>query len=379
MIYEFKMPVLGAEMEAGRLVEWRVKPGDHVKRGDVIAVVDTDKAAVEVEVWETGTVERFLVEPGTRVPVGTAIATIAVSGEVRKPLPSSLPVAPSVMAGPPASRPAMGVKKAEAVSARARISPAARKRAAELGIDLSAIQGTGPQGAITSTDIERRAAVKPAMRGAIAAAMARSKREIPHYYLGTQIDVSRSLDWLTAGNLKRSVTERILFPVVLLKAVALALKKVPELNGFFKDGAFQPSEAIHLGVAISLRGGGLIAPALHDADKKNLGELMHELQDLVNRVRSGVLRGSELSDSTITVTNLGEQGVETIFGVIYPPQVAIVGFGSVVTRPSVSDGKVSVSRVIMASLSGDHRVSDGHRGAMFLSELGRILQEPAHL
>jgi len=223
------------------------------------------------------------------------------------------------------------------------------------------VSGTGPQGAITRADVERAAkaraegaatarpaappmeAAKPAaparsaiapgdrqaaMRKVIAAAMAHSKREIPHYYLGTQIDMSRAMAWLQAENLKRPITERLIYSVVLLKAVAFAIHEVPEMNGFWLDGAFKPSDAIHVGVAISLRLGGLIAPAIHDVDKKSLDEIMVNLRDLVKRVRAGVLRSSEIADATITVTSLGEQGVETVFGIIYPPQVALVRFKS---------------------------------------------------
>jgi len=167
------------------------------------------------------------------------------------------------------------------------------------------------------------------MRAAIAAAMSRSKREIPHYYLATDIPLVGAGRWLAARNAGRSVTERVLMAVPLLKAVALALKKYPELNGYFRDGALQPGSGIHLGVAISLRQGGLIAPAIHDVDAMRLDDLMHALTDLVARARALSLKSSEMSDATVTVTNLGDQGVDLVHGVIYPPQVALVGFGKV--------------------------------------------------
>jgi pyruvate dehydrogenase E2 component (dihydrolipoamide acetyltransferase) len=209
--------------------------------------------------------------------------------------------------------------------------------------------------------------------------MAKSKREIPHYYLGTTIDVSKAVAWLEQENLKRPVTQRVLLAAVLLKAVALALKEVPELNGFWVDGAFKPAQAVHLGVGIGLRGGGLVAPAIHDADTKSSMEMMQALADLVSRARSGALRSSELSDATVTVTNLGEQGVETVYGVIYPPQVALVGFGKVVERPWAENGELCVRRVVHGTLCADHRASVGHRGALFLSALDRSLQEPEKL
>jgi pyruvate dehydrogenase E2 component (dihydrolipoamide acetyltransferase) len=209
--------------------------------------------------------------------------------------------------------------------------------------------------------------------------MARSKREIPHYYLATEIDLSLALAWLAGENERRPVTERLLPVVLLLKAVARATREVPEVNGTYVDGAFRPSEAVHLGVAISLRRGGLVAPALHDVDRKGLGDLMKELGDLVARTRRGGLRSSELTDGTLTVTNLGDLGVGTVYGVIYPPQVALVGFGRVQERPWAVRGRIEARPVLGATLSGDHRVSDGIRGALFLATLDRLLQAPEAL
>ena len=416
------MPALGADMEAGIILQWLVKPGDAVKRGDIIAVVDTEKATIEVEVFITGMIQSIVVPEGEKVPIGTVLAMIRTEGEVVapppevKPKPAAAPppaLAPPKPPTPPRIEKPPIPKPPPAAPARLHVSPLAMRVALELGVDLSTVKGTGPDGAITKADVERAAkaapAVRPpapppaappieapkaapppkpamtpeerqaAMRRAIAAAMARSKREIPHYYLGTDIEMSRAMAWLTAENLKRPVTERILYSVLLLKAVALAVHEVPEMNGFWVDGAFKPSEAVHLGVAISLRQGGLIAPAIHDVDKKSLDEIMVNLRDLVKRVRAGVLRSSEIADATITVTSLGEQGVENVFGIIYPPQVALVGFGKITDRPWAADGMVGVKPVITATLSADHRASDGHRGGLFLAAVNRLLQEPEKL
>jgi pyruvate dehydrogenase E2 component (dihydrolipoamide acetyltransferase) len=222
-------------------------------------------------------------------------------------------------------------------------------------------------------------AAASAAREAIAAAMSRSKREIPHYYLAHTISMKRALDWLAEANAHRPIQERVLPGALLLRAVALALWEIPELNGFWIDGAFKPSAAVHLGVAIALRGGGLIAPAIHDANAKSVAELMAALGDLIQRARSGALRSSELTDATVTVTNLGEQGVESVYGVIYPPQVALVGLGKIVERPWAEDGGVFVRRVLHATLSADHRASVGHRGGLFLAALERLLQQPEKL
>ena len=388
---EFLMPTLGADMTDGTLVQWKKKEGDRITKGEIIAEVDTEKAAIDVESHTTGIIERLITKPGDKVPVGTVMAIIREEGR-----PTASVVSPQTVTTPPTPPPPVHRTESGTVApsqaGRLRMSPAARKLAAERGIDASRLQGTGPEGAITLEDIERATTAtadiaKPVgaadrqarMRQTIAAAMARSKREIPHYYLSTTIDMGRAITWLKDSNEQRPVTERLLYGVLLIKAVALALRRVPELNALWKDGEAGRSERIHIGTAISLRQGGLVAPALHDADRLSLSELMQNFQDLVKRARAGSLRSSELSDPTITVTSLGEQGVETVFGVIYPPQVALVGFGKVVERPWVADGAVVPRPVLMASLSADHRVTDGHRGGLFLAEIDRLLQEPQSL
>jgi pyruvate dehydrogenase E2 component (dihydrolipoyllysine-residue acetyltransferase) len=406
---EFDLPSLGADMDKGTLIEWRVKPGDAVKRGQVVALIDTTKAAIEVECWDEGTVDELLVQPDTEMPVGAPMMYLRDPQETPeqaaqwkrehaaaapKPSPAiaaaAPPPKPSIQ--PPPMPPSPATAPSEEVTRR-RISPAARKHAAEKGVDLATVTGTGPQGAVTVEDVER-AAAQPAgkaaapaavfdraaeMRKTIAAAMARSKREIPHYYLATEIPLAGATHWLAAENEKRSITERLLAAVLFVKAVAKALEKIPELNGFYRDGRYQASSAIHVGVAISLRQGGLIAPALLDANKKPLDQLMKELNDLVKRARAFSLKSSELSQPTVTVTNLGDQGVESMFAVIYPPQVAIVGFGAVSERAQVVEGSIRALPAVTASLSADHRVSDGHRGALFLKEVTRLLQQPERL
>jgi len=217
------------------------------------------------------------------------------------------------------------------------------------------------------------------MRAAIAAAMVRSKREIPHYYLAHQVDVGTLEDWLARTNAERPPGRRLLMGALTLKAVALAVRRFPGLNGFYRKGRFEASDGIHPGVAIAIRGGGLAAPAIHDADLLALDDLMVRLRDLVQRMRSGRIRSSEIADATITVSSLGERGVETLFGVIYPPQVAIVGFGKVMVRPWVIDGAIGPRPIVTLTLAADHRVSDGHAGALFLAETAKLLQEPEKL
>ncbi len=368
---EFKLPFLGADVDEGKLLQWQIKPGDTVRRGQVIAVVDTSKAAVDVESWQEGTVFELLAQPGATLPVGAVLFTLLESGE-----------------SPETAQRHAGAEPAAAPSAaRRRISPAARRHAEEHGIALDSVVGTGPDGAVTLQDVQRLEGKAPAaapdrqaeMRRAIAAAMSRSKKEIPHYYLSDTVPMRTAQQWLAAANEKRAITERLLMAVLQLKAVALALRKYPDLNGFYIDGTYRHSTAIHVGVAISLRQGGLIAPAIHDVADKTPEQLMQDLTDLVKRARAGSLRSSEMTDPTITVTNLGEQGVDAVYGIIYPPQVALVGFGRIRDIPWAVDGTLCAMPAMTASLAADHRVSDGHRGALFLAEVREWLQRPEQL
>jgi pyruvate dehydrogenase E2 component (dihydrolipoamide acetyltransferase) len=217
------------------------------------------------------------------------------------------------------------------------------------------------------------------MRKAIAAAMSRSKREIPHYYLSETVDLHAASSWLEDFNRDREPLARILPAVLFLKAAALALRTQPKLNGFYENGAFVPMSEIHIGWAVALRGGGLVAPAIRDTDKKSLTDLMSAMRDLVERARRGGLRASELTSSTMTVTSVGDRGAETVTGIIYPPQVAIVGFGRVVARPCVIDGGIEPRPLVTVSLAADHRVTDGHLGGLYLAEIARLLQEPEKL
>jgi pyruvate dehydrogenase E2 component (dihydrolipoamide acetyltransferase) len=266
---------------------------------------------------------------------------------------------------------------------RVKASPLARLTAQRLGVDLAEVTPTGPGGLITEADVEAHGKRVPepedratAMRRAIARSMAHSKREIPHYYLATRIDMNAALDWLEAQNEERPITDRLLPAVLLLKATALAAGRFPNVNGHWTEEGFRPSEAVHLGVAVSIREGGLVAPAIHNAHQLSLDELMSSLRDLVARARSWRLRSSEMSDPTITVTNLGDRGVEVAFPVIVPPQVAMVAFGKVVESVVAKEGEVVIHPVVTTSLAGDHRVTDGHTGGLLLAEIDRLLQEP---
>jgi pyruvate dehydrogenase E2 component (dihydrolipoamide acetyltransferase) len=404
---EFTMPALGADMDEGKLDEWLVKPGDSVTRGQVVAVVETTKAAVEVECWQEGTVVELLVPVGTTVQVGAPLARLAEPGESSEPPPGPAPVletVPAVHEAPlvPGVPTVAAAPTPAPVHHRRWVSPAARRLAQSVGVDVETVTGTGPQGAVTINDVEHAAAhakaIEPPkplvteaqkmspkelaakrgaeMRRSIAAAMSRSKREIPHYYLAHEVVLDNALAWLTERNAQRSITERVLPAVLQIKAVALAAQRFTEFSGFWRNDTFEPAETVHVGVAINLRGGGLVAPAIHDVAGKKLDELMGDLTDLVARARAFSLRSSEMSDPTITVTNLGDQGVDSVLGVIYPQQVAMVGFGKPAQRVRAIDGGIRIATTVQATLAADHRASDGHRGALFLAAIDELLAQP---
>jgi pyruvate dehydrogenase E2 component (dihydrolipoamide acetyltransferase) len=397
---DFLMPALGADMETGKVVQWLVQAGDRIKSGDVVAVVETHKGAIDVECFLDGVIEA-LVPLDTALPVGAVLARVrgaAGMDATRLAAPPALAPASTPTAAPLKAAPAAAVERpvppaapAPVSEARKRISPAARRRARELGLVPDTLAGHGADGAVTLADVEAAALATPApraarsgfdpaqMRQAIAAAMSRSKREIPHYYLSTTVDFTAAQAWLERYNAGRPPEQRLLPAVLLLKAVALALLRWPQLNGFYEGAAFRPGPGVHIGWAIALRGGGLVAPAIHNADRRSLAELMTALRDLVQRARSGGLRSSELSDPTITVTSLGERGAESVLGVIYPPQVAIIGFGRVLLRPWVVDGQVLARPLLNLSLAADHRASDGHLGGQALALIDEALQAPDSL
>ncbi|WP_135451230.1 dihydrolipoamide acetyltransferase family protein [Tabrizicola caldifontis] len=401
----FTMPSLGADMEAGKLVEWLVKPGDQVKKGDVVAVVETQKGAIEIEIFQPGRIEELIAEVGQTLPVGAPLARLASEGEMApspsapqppvapqsaapSPPPAPAPIAPAAPSAPP---PASSPPTAAAGMGPVLASPAARARAVELGVDLGAIPGSGPGGAVLLADVEQAATHLPAeppaptgkpgldmaeMRRAIATAMSRSKREIPHYYLTHEIDLQAAQERLTAVNADRTPDRRLLLGALLVRATVGALAKVPELNGRFEADPFTPAAAVHCGLAIAMRGGGLIAPAILDAQAMDVDAIMDAMRDLVARTRTGRLRNSEITQGTITVSSLGETGVDALTGVIYPPQVALVGFGTPRLKPVVLDGAIVARLSVTATLAADHRISDGRRGAQFLGEIARLLQEP---
>ena len=388
---DFLMPSLGADMEAGILVEWRKRPGDSVKRGDIIADVETQKGLIEIEVFDEGVIGELLIKEGTKVPVGTVMATINPSTSILETKETT--TQKTVIAIQPTEE--KTIKKAvteQFEKKQIKASPLAKRIAAENNIDLSQLQGTGEGGAITKEDIEnaitqKEKITKPeekmslqleAIRLAVAAAVSKSNKEIPHYYLEKKIDMTKALTWLRESNSKRPIQKRLLPAALIIKATAKSLVDFPNLNAIWDNGV-QPKKEINIGFVVSLRSGGVIVPTIRNADLKSIDEIMEALNDIIPRARAMKLRSSDLTDSTITITSLGEGGADTVFGVIYPPQVAIVGFGGSSQQAVVDNGMLGIRSVFTATLAGDHRVTDGLTGSDFLSTLNNYLQNPESL
>ncbi len=399
----FELPSLGSDMDFGSVVEWFVAPGDQLKRGDVVARVSTEKSDIDIEIWHAGTVVDLIVDLDDEVPVGAPLLSYhpsvpASSKPVRNdpvrgtsarklPLPTSEPSAPVRVAGSAAEL----VETVQPASVRA--SPLARSLALERNLDLSEVAGSGPNGAVLVRDLHSGPGMgtqtpprdskagdrATTMRRAIAERMARANRDIPHYHLETDIDMARSLVWLADYNESHPITERILPAALFVRATALAAAQHPDCNGFWLDEAFEPADSVDVAVAVSLRQGGLVTPVIAGADRLSLGETMLALKERAMAARSGSLRSSWMIDASITVSNLGDLGALRMHGVIFPPQVALVGIGRIHSQAWAIDDTVLPRPVVTVSFAGDHRATDGAVGSLFLSTLANYLEHPEKL
>lgn len=413
---ELTMPSLGSQMVEAKLVKWLVKPGDYVQRGDIIGEIHTEKGLIDIEAFEDGYISELRIKEGEMVQVGQVMAVISERAEKFKVTPAE------TFTSEESDGQTMVQETVKKETKKIKASPLARNVAKELKVDLSMVAGSGPGGTIHKKDVEAAAAKQevtppeapateppnekappqptpspeakaeaktperePAaaridpMRKAIADAMSRSNREIPHYYLESEIDMKPALDWLEKNNKTRSVKERIMPPILQIKAVANALGQVAELNGYWTEQGLEVKESIHIGFTISLRRGGLVIPAILHADTKTLDEIRVEFVDMVMRAREGHLRAAEVSSATTTITSLGERGARKVYGVIYPPQVSLIGFGKVYATPRAINGAVGSRPVLTTVLAADHRATDGHTGSRFLEFLEDQFQHPENL
>lgn len=347
MNYDLPMPSLGADMDEGKLMKWKINAGDFVKKNQIIASVETSKSVVDIESYREGVVMDILVKEGDVVQVGKPIAVLDIKGD-------------DILDRP-----------------RSKISPAAQKMAKENQIDLSIIKGSGPGGEITLRDLEEK--IKPKteknylgtdLREAIGIVMSRSKKEIPHYYLKKRMHLDFIINWLDKKNKTLESEDRILLPALLMRAIVVALKKTPEMNGYYKQDKFEASSSVNLGIAFSIKGGGVMVPAVLEADKMSIKEFNKAVQDLAMRTKVGGLKNREMTEGTFTITNIGDLGSDEVFGIIYPPQVAIVGIGHIRKEPVIDhQDQLRAGFVVDVTLSADHRVSDGLLGARFLNEI----------
>jgi len=374
-------------MDEGRIVAWHKREGDAVAAGEVLFEVETDKATMEVESPAAGTLRRILYSADSSAPVATVIALISDTAD--EPLPSELLGAelpkpslradpqPSSAGGPPgALGPSEAQPLAESSEDRVRSSPAARKRAQELGVDISKVHGSGPGGRVTMEDVET-ASTSPAapsgerreplsrMRRAIAERMTRSVREQPQFSISRDVDMSAANEARTKAG--ASYTDAI------VAACAKALRDHPRLRGRIEDDALVISDAIHVGIAIALDDG-LLVPVLRDADRKDLSKLARERERLEQHARAGRLAQHEFGGAVFTVSNLGTLGVDRFTAIVNPPEAAILAVGRVTDRVIAKDGSALVRPVATLTLSVDHRVADGATAARYLTAVAERLE-----
>ena len=410
MAREIPMPRLSDTMEEGRVLQWYKQVGDSVKKGELLAEIETDKAVMDLESVEEGTLLELLVAEGGAAPLGAPIALVGDESELGKQIavpaqntPATETVQPSVAGSDgstqtkpaPASRPADGSAAKEA-SGRIKASPLARRIAAEEGIDLLQVKGTGPSGRIVKEDVENAArdaavaddpAAEPSssevaslsrMQSTIVRRMLESKTTVPHFYLTLEIDMGAAKEMRAQVNAAWSKEERISFNDIIIRATALALMRHPDANGSFRDGGFVYHDEANIGIAVAVPNG-LLVPVLKNCDTKPLRRLAAEAKVLVERTREGKNRPGDLEGGTFTVSNLGMFGVRDFYAIVNPPQAGIIAVGTIEPRPVVREGEIVVRDIMNLSISADHRILYGAPAAEFLRDLKDLLENPYNL
>ncbi|HXT46808.1 MAG TPA: dihydrolipoamide acetyltransferase family protein [Pseudonocardiaceae bacterium] len=411
---EVLMPRLSDTMQEGVLSQWRKHEGDPVHQGDVLAEIETDKATMELEAYDEGTLSRLLVEEGATIPIGTPIAVIDTPAASAAPAPS-----PPAAAQQPATPPTVATPTPPSSDVSAsRASPLARRIAREHGVDLATISGSGPGGRIVRGDIEAAIAANaqpgtappptptsrppeppssPAavplpvagpdveelaltrMRRLTAQRLTQSAQQAPHFYLTRVVDADPLLAFRKQVNADLESTGiRVSVTDLLVKACAQALTAHPEVNSSWADTRVLRYHRVHIAVAVALDDG-LVAPVIHDAHRKTLSEISREAHDLVTRARAGRLSVEDITGGTFTISNLGMYGIDQFTAVINPPEAAILAVGAATPNPIVRDGQLSVGTTMTLTLSIDHRVIDGATGARFLTDLTTLLQQPIRI
>jgi pyruvate dehydrogenase E2 component (dihydrolipoamide acetyltransferase) len=420
---EVSMPRLSDTMEEGTIATWLKKPGDQVSRGEVIAQIETDKATMDLTSFEAGTLQEIIAPEGSTVAIGKPVARIGSGAAPAAPSPPPAeaaragapktaaarenvaePLEPTsestAVGGPPADEPAVSRSEPQRTSeanGKVRASPVARHIAAEHGLDLSQIQGTGPQGRVIRSDVEAALAAgttqpsevapKPAvpitdgqdekvqlsqMRRTIARRMAESTRTVPHFFLTVTVDATE----LVA--LRKQIVDqgiKISFNDLVVKAAAVAIRKMPEVNVSFAEDSLIKHQRVHIGIAVATDRG-LIVPVIRDADAKALSQIASEARDLAQRAQEGKLQPNDYTGGTFTVSNLGMFGIEQFNAVINPPEAAILAVGAIMKEPAEHDGQIVLRDRMKLTLSVDHRALDGALGARYLQSLKGLLEKP---
>lgn len=413
MPVEVVMPRLSDTMQEGTVLKWLKKEGEEIKKGEPLAEIATDKANMELESYYSGVVEKIVVEEGRAVPVGEQIAIIRSPGEQPAATPSPAEAAPPAAVAAPAP-PAPAAEAAPDLpreGERIKASPLARRLAAEHGLDLSRLAGTGPGGRIVKEDVEeylaRARAAAPApeaappreerpapaapavptaavpltrMQETIVRRMVESKTTVPHFYVTIEVDMGEASRLRQAANDAAAAfgAQEISYNDLVVKAAALSLRRFPEVNAFYRDGRIYMNKEINVGIAVALPDG-LVVPVVHDADKKSLRQIASDAKEIIERARTGRLAPDDYVGGTFTVSNLGMYDVDEFAAIINPPQSGILAVGSVKPKPVVVDGEVRVAERMRATLSADHRVYYGATAAQFLKELKHLLENPLEL
>ena len=405
------MPKGSDTMTEGKVLKWLKKQGDSVADGDALVEIETDKVNMEVEAMASGVLRKILVNEGAMVPVGELLAVIGkpdedVSSLLASSAPSKAsPAAPSPRKGPPVAAPAT----AEAppppppqtpVGGRVLASPLARRMAKDAGVEISRLAGTGPGGRIIRRDVEGAGTAAPprgvprreppltgpefrdeplsTMRKVIAERLAQSLGPVPHFYLTIEVDMRRAKELRESANLL-DPNQKLTYNDIILKAVAAALRKHPEVNASFMGASLRYHNRVHIGIAVAVEGGGLITPVIRDCDRKTLQQISAEAKELAARARVRKLKPEEYVGATFSVSNLGMMGIDEFSAVINPPEGAILAVGAVVEKPVAVDGRIEIGSRCRMTLSLDHRVVDGATGAAFLKSLRGILENPVYL
>lgn len=407
MAVAVKMPKLSDTMTEGVILKWLRNEGDKIKQGDIIVEIESDKADMELEAFDTGVLRKIVVPAGGKAPIGSLIAVI---GEANEDISSILQAAPALAKAEPhkssspeparsavssAPAPASPQPVAQPIDGRLKASPLAKRLATEHRLNLQSIPGSGPLGRVIKRDIEAALsgktpsrtplAVKPGtteevilspIRKTIAARMTESKQTAPHFYVTVEIDMEPAMAFRT--QLNNVFEAKISFTDIIAKGCASALMLHPQVNGTFLGDKARTHHFVHIGVAVALEDG-LVTPIVRNCEQKGIGIINQELRDLVDRARTRKLKPDEYQGATFTISNLGMFGVDEFAAIVNPPEGAILAVGAIVEKPVVKNGQIVVGHSMRVTLSSDHRIIDGVIAAKFLQDLKKMIENPASL